>query len=84
MQDMTNPVSLPLFYCMQDVAFLLTLHDVILLHFHVISLADRLHPSPVPHCKTFRVFLVYFLKCQLCFKCCITLVPFLNLRPFCW
>jgi hypothetical protein len=62
MQDTTNPVSLPLFHCMQDVIFLLTLHDVIL--FHVISLADHLHPSAVPHCKTLRVFLIYFLKFQ--------------------
>jgi len=59
-KDVTNPVSLPSFYCIQNVSFLLdpTYYFIFL----TIAQTDLLHPFPAPHFKTFKVFL-YFTKC---------------------
>ena len=61
-QDLTNPVSLPPFYCMQDIPLLL----VYMLHFlisHTIGPTDLLLPSPALDLITFQIFLVYSPKC---------------------
>jgi hypothetical protein len=46
-----------------------------------------LHPSPTPHFKTLKVFLIYFPKCprfkKICSKCNISLVPSVNLSQIC-
>ena len=58
----TNPVSLPPFYCMSDIPVPLesTQHFFIS---HMIGPNYLLNPSPAPHFKTFQVLLIYFLKC---------------------
>ena len=61
-QDVTNPVSLPSFYCMQDIPLLLDPVQYFII-FHTIGPAD-LNPSPAPHFKTFDVFLIYFRKSE--------------------
>jgi len=61
-QDVTNPVSLPSFYCLEDI---LLVHDS-LKHFfisHIIGPSDLPHPSAAPHLKTSQVYLIYFPKC---------------------
>ena len=35
----------------------------VILHYCTISTTDLLHTSPVPHFKTSKLFLIYFLKC---------------------
>jgi hypothetical protein len=55
--------------------------------FHTIVPTDLLHPSPAPHSKTLRVFLLSFLKVLslittlTCYKYITLLVSFLNLSP---
>ena len=60
-QYVTNPVSLPCFHCLCNIPFLLdyTLYFVS----HTTGPLDLLNPSPTPHFKTFKAFLIYFLKC---------------------
>jgi hypothetical protein len=43
--------------------FFAVLLSVTLLHFSCIRPSD-LHPSPAPHFKTLKVFLIYFPKCS--------------------
>jgi len=45
-QDVTNPVSLPSFYCMQDIP--LFLDPMLYFIFHTIGPTERLRPSPAP------------------------------------
>jgi len=55
----TNPVSLPFTYFLQDIPLLLDSMQ----HFfisHTIGPIDLLRPSPAPHFKTFKVFLISF------------------------
>ena len=54
----TNPVSLPFIYFMQDIPLLLDSKQYIFIS-HMIGPNDLLHPSPASHFKTFQVFLVY-------------------------
>ena len=57
-QDMTSPVILPSFYCMQNISLL----HVILFIFHKIVPTDH-HSSPAPNFKIFQVFLIYSPQC---------------------
>ena len=54
-------VSLPSFYCKQDVPFFL---DFFILHTK--CQIDLFHPSPVPHLKTYKVFMVQFPQRPIC------------------
>ena len=58
---MKNPVSLPLFYSMWNISFLLD--SVYYFILHTIAAVDLLHPSSTPRPKPFKVFLIYFSKC---------------------
>jgi hypothetical protein len=62
MQEVTTSVSLQVFCRMYNVSFLF---DCMLFFFssHTISPNDA-HPSPASRYKTFKVFLIYFLKRQ--------------------
>ena len=63
-QDVTNPISLSPFYCMQDIPLLrdAILHSLIS---HTSGLHDDLHPSAATYVRTFQVFVLYFPKCPL-------------------
>lgn len=82
-----HPVSLPLFYCMQDVTFLLTYtwcntsSFFMLSVWLIISILVQYHIAKL---SGYFWFTCWSVKFQLCFKCCITLVPSVNLCPFCW
>jgi len=58
---LTNPVSLPSIYCMQDISLFLNSLQHFLIS-HTIYETD-LQPSTAPYYKTFQVFLIYFQKC---------------------
>ena len=60
-QYVTNPVSFPSFYCMQEVCFLLGCMQYFLI-FRMISPAGHFQHSTIPHFKTFNIFLICFLK----------------------
>jgi hypothetical protein len=60
-QNVTNPVRLP--FGISCRIFLLSLTPKQYFFSHMIDPADLLHPSPVPHLKTFQAFLIYCPKC---------------------
>jgi len=60
-QDVTNPASIPSFYCLYDIPRRLDSLQYFI--FHTIGPTGLLHPSPAPHFKTFQLFLIYFPKC---------------------
>ena len=85
-QDVTNPVSLPFFFYMQDIP--LPLDCLLCFISHTISPTDLLQPSPAPNFRTSPVFLFYFPQFQhhtmLFSNCTPLLVYSLILCPICW
>jgi len=63
MLDVTNPVSLPSIYYMWYIPFLLGYNRYFFIS-HTIGPTDILYPTPAPDLKTFKAFLIYFLKCS--------------------
>jgi hypothetical protein len=63
MQDVTNPVTLPSFYCMFDIPLLLDSLSYFFIS-HTIGPANLVHHSSAPHFKTSQVLLIYSMKCQ--------------------
>ena len=62
MQDVTNPISFPPLYLMQNIPLLLDSMQYFLIS-HTIGPTDFLHPSPASLFKTLQVLLTYFPKC---------------------
>ena len=65
-QDVTNPVSLRSFYGMKAIPLLFDCMQYFFIS-HMICPTGLLHPSNAPHFKTFKLFLIYFLRSSVIF-----------------
>ena len=59
MQDVINPVNLPVFCRIHNASFPLDCMQYFYIS-HTIGPTDLLHPSPAPRYETLKVFLIYF------------------------